>query len=129
MIQILLITYIFIKTALSNNPTTPTNPFSRSKAMSKRNQIFKKSMDILTSDGINPDQARSIVTNLFEKDRTLNKKCLVTNYGDTVMENEDECREVTNTMCQNRTSICSQFNFRSILKAVKNTFLMYESRN
>ena len=88
-------------------------------------------MDILTSDGINPDQARSIVTNLFEKDRTLNKKCLVTNYGDTVMENEEECREVTNTMCQNRTSSCSpQFNFRSIFsRAVKNIFVMYESRN
>ena len=106
-----------------NQPLQP-----RSEAMSKRNVLFKKSIDMLTSDGVKPDQARKIVSTLFEKDRTMNKKCLMTNFGTKVMENEEDCRVLTDAMCQNMTSTCDpQFKFRLISKSVRYhiTFLIY----
>ena len=78
--------------------------------MSERNKLFRKSMEILSSEGVEPELAKRMVNEalaearLVSSQRTANK-CMWTNYG-TMLEDENGCMETPADMCKKRNITC-----------------------
>ena len=64
-----LVSQNFMPFVLNKHPLT----LSRSLAVSERNTLFRKSMELLASEGVKQDQAREIVKEAF-KEADLNRR-------------------------------------------------------
>ena len=90
--------------------------------MSERNKLFRKGMEILASEGVNPDQAKRMINEAFAKTGVIlekrdgsNNKCMWTNYG-TMLEDANGCIETPVDMCVKRNITCDPFiKFRYII--------------
>ena len=85
--------------------------------MSKRNQLFEKSLNLLALEGMETYNARKIVLKAIAEERSHSDgKCMWTNYG-TPIGNENSCLEHPIDMCNNKSIKCnpaSKFRFDSL---------------
>ena len=78
-------------------------------------------MEILASEGVDPDQSKRMINEAFAKtgvipeERDGNNKCMWTNYG-TMLEDASGCIETPVDMCLKRNITCDRFTkFRYII--------------
>ena len=71
-------------------------------------------MEILASEGVDPDQSNRIINEAFAKTGVIpekrdgNNKCMWTNYG-TMLEDASGCIETPVDMCLKRNITCDAF--------------------